>query len=251
MGDLLQYREELAEEDVDKFDSVEIGVLRLEGAMAIMKVMRMADEDELRVRRARLPAERNAVALKAEEAMDAMDAMAILQSDEREMDGVDFMLPGDEEKVEDGMNVLQIDEQANSDAVVDALAEIQHEEKRAESAEGEFQDQLQAQIQRDVQTRSRSEERQLREEKETPAETAPTKKMEEVKGKGRSEERQSWERKNPSHRLLRLKRASFPIRLVFNKNSNINLNNINLKNINAQIRLLCAHVQPRINSPHF
>ena len=186
VGDLLQYREELAEEDVEKIGGVEIGTLKLEGAMAIMEVMRMADEDELKDRKRRLEAVKAAKALEAEE---IMDTMAILQRED-EMDDGELSLQRDQSRGEDATNVLLTDEQAVREAIVDALVDVQHEEEKAESAEAEFQ-QLQAQIERDVEARSLSEERQLCEENKTPEEAvAPKKDVENLKGKGRSERRQ-------------------------------------------------------------
>lgn len=181
--DLIDYRADLRSEDVEKIGGLEIGILKLEGAMAIMEVMRMVDEDELMVRRALLAAKKARLSVEASTEDEVTktvvgDGMA-KEAVEGAMD-----LIGNEEPLEDETEVPQTDNQATNDAIVDAIVDIQHEEERAETAEAELQAQLQAQIQRDVGARSRSEE------KKTPVETAPTKKVEEVKAKGRSEPRQ-------------------------------------------------------------
>lgn len=139
VGDLLQYREELAEEDLGKIGGVEVGILKLKGTMAIMDVMRMADEDELRDRKRRLEAVK---AAKAQEVEEGMDTMAMLQREDEEMDDGDLSLQCGHLRGENATNVLQTDEQAMKEAIVDVLVNIQHEEEGAESAEAVFQAQI-------------------------------------------------------------------------------------------------------------
>ena len=194
VGDLLHYREELAEEDVKKIGGTEIGILRLEGAMAIMEVMRMADEDELKHRKRGLEVVK---ATKGLRAIEVMDTMAMLQREEG-MDDGDLSFQRQLFKGEDATTVLQIDEQAMKEALVNALVDIQHEEERAEIAEAEFGAQLRAQTRRLLEARSGSEERDLSEEIKTTEEAVAQKKdVVNLDSIGRSEQSQFLHRKEP------------------------------------------------------
>ena len=195
VGELLQYREELAEEDVKKIGGVEIGILRLEGAMAIMEVMRMADEDELKNRRRRMEVVKATKGFAAEE---IMDTMAMLQREDEGMDDGYLSFQRQQFKGEDTTNVLQIDEQAMKEALVDALIGIQHEEEKEEIAQAEVEAQLHAQNRRHVEARSGSDERELREESKTTEEAVALKKdVDNPICIEKSEKRQFLQRREP------------------------------------------------------
>lgn len=135
MQDLIDYRAELRSEDVVKIGGLEIGILKLKGAMAIMEVMRLADEDELMVRRALLAAEKARLSVETS-TEDNMTKTVVGDGMAEEVIEGAMDLIGNEEPLKEETEVLQTDNHAMNDAIVDAIidaiVDIQHEEERAE-----------------------------------------------------------------------------------------------------------------------